>query len=697
MTALPFSHDATSRAAIDPEELIPVLGESALAWAQEWTQATDAACSTPEREELRSRLIEILGSKEQLVTVSRRGEYLYNLWKDSEEHPRGLWRRTLASDFLAGEPAWEVLLDLDALSAEEGESWVWKGGSVERTGGRRALLFLSRGGADATVVREFDCEERRFLRPEEGAFVLPEAKSSVGWIDEDRVLLATDHGEGSLTDSGYPRRIQLWERGHSPAEAPVIMECPAQSVGAHAWLDDTATPPRLLFLESVDMFRTRLWIGPVGASVAESTRIPVPEDCGVVVHGEHLLLMPRTEATSGLSAGVPAGGLGVVPLEEALREPESARVRVLVSPDERTSLESVLTTQNYLLIGLSRDVSSRLLVVDLREPEAAPTEVTLPEHSHAIPYASSPRDGDEAWIFLHSFAQPPRLLRLDPSEDTEPRCYGEAPAAFDATGVETRQHWATSADGTRIPYFITGRFDGEAHPTFVGGYGGFEVSLLPSYLGILGTSLLEKGWYIVQPSLRGGGEFGPEWHQQVVKKNRTKVYEDHRAVIEDLHARGYATPALTAVRGGSNGGLLTAQALTQYPELLGAAVIQVPLTDMLRYHRWLAGASWMCEYGDPDVPEERAVLESYSPLHHVVDRSERPYPPALVTTSTRDDRVHPAHARLFARALAAAGQPVDYAENTEGGHAGAADYAQVAAVESLIATWLLGVLSGHDD
>lgn len=692
----PTEH-AHDRTAIDPEDLIPILGESALAWAREWSDATDAALTSPARQARRSRIISLLSSEDRLVVVSRRGEFLYNYWMDGQEHPRGFWRRTPAEAFLAGAPEWDILLDLDALAREENESWVWEGATVERSGERRALIRLSRGGADATVVREYDLEERRFLREDEGAFYLPEAKSAVSWVDEDRVLVGTDVGEGSLTLSGYPRQVRLWERGMAVTDARILFEGEQQSIAAQGALDDSVTPPRVIFAEAPDMFSNRAWVAMVGETAEQATRIPIPEDCDFTLHGDHLFLQPRTTAAEGLSAGVPAGGLGVVPVAEALRDPENAEVRVLFTPDEHTSLEAIHPTKNHLIILLSQDVSSRMMVVDLRDPAATPVEVPLPEHTHAMVVATSPLDGDEAWLVQHSFAQPPQLLRVDLSVGPELSHHGESLAFFDAEGVETRQHWATSADGTRIPYFITGRFDGHPHPTLVLGYGGFEVSLLPSYLGITGTTLLEKGWFIVQPSLRGGGEFGPEWHAQVVKKNRPKVYEDHRAVLMDLHSRGYTTPPLTAVRGGSNGGLLTSQALTQYPELIGAAVIQVPLTDMLRYHTWLAGASWMGEYGDPDIPEERAVLESYSPLHHVVPREERPYPPALVTTSTRDDRVHPAHARLFARALAEAGQPVDYWENTEGGHAGAADFTQVAAVESLIATWLLGVISGRDD
>ncbi len=294
------------------------------------------------------------------------------------------------------------------------------------------------------------------------------------------------------------------------------------------------------------------------------------------------------------------------------------------------------------------------------------------------------------WLVSTSALDPATLWYGHLGKEEEPlRTVRQAPALFDAAGMETRQHWATSADGTLIPYRITGRLAGGGKaPTLVHAYGGFEVSLVPQYSAMRGLGWLERGGYFVEANLRGGGEFGPEWHSSVAKTQRMRVYEDHQAVLRDIVARGYCDAAHLAVRGGSNGGLLTAVCLTLYPELVGAVVSQVPLADMMRYHRLSAGASWMAEYGNPDDATERAAISAYSPVQRVVKHSERAYPPALVTTSTRDDRVHPAHARSLAWLLREAGQPVDYYENTEGGHAGAADNAQVAFVEALISTWL---------
>lgn len=395
--------------------------------------------------------------------------------------------------------------------------------------------------------------------------------------------------------------------------------------------------------------------------------------------------MPRTEFN-----GIPAGGLAVALFDDWLAGSRDSRI--LFAPDDRTSLQSVAWTKGHLVLTLLQDVATRLVTLSIGD--WAEGEIPgLPESaSVAVVGTSSTRD-DELWLAGSSTLEPATLWLTESGSDETPRVARRAPAFFDATGMSTRLHWATSADGTKIPYRITGLLDGEDNsveprPTLVHAYGGFEVSLVPGYSATRGMGWLARGGLSVEANLRGGGEFGPEWHSSAVKLNRGKVHEDHRAVLEDIVARGYATPETLAIRGGSNGGLLSAVALTSYPEKLGAVVSQVPLADMLRYHRLSAGASWMAEYGDPDDATEGAAIRKWSPVQRIARRDDRPYPPALVTTSTRDDRVHPAHARSLAWLLREAGQPVDYHENTEGGHAGAADNSQVAHMEALIHSWL---------
>lgn len=666
---------------IDPDLLLPIDSEAALDWVRTWSTQTEAMVDAdPLRAQLQEEILAALDNDERIPYVARRGEQLYNFWRDAE-HSRGLWRTTDLASYLNGEPEWRVLIDLDALAAAEGENWVWKGAVVRRPADDRALVRLSRGGADAVVVREFDLHSATFL--EGNAFTLPEAKSDLSWLDLDTLLVGTDTGAGSLTTSGYPVEVRRWSRGTELAAAPLLAQGEATDVAVGAYVDPTPGFERVTVSRALDFYRSRTWVGDVGVELRE---VEVPEDCESITHRQWLFLLPRSDF-----AGIPAGGLGVIELESFLDG--GREVAAVFTPDEATALQSLAFSENHLILTLLHNVSTQLKVVSLADPLGEQRRIELPELVTASVVATAALDGDEIWISASSFTEPATLYRLDLADSLRPVVVRSAPQVFDATGLETRQHWATSADGTKIPYFITGVFDGTPRPTLVGGYGGFEVSLTPGYAGVKGLSLLERGWFTVIPNLRGGGEFGPTWHSQAVKTNRVKVFEDHRAVIEDIQARGYTTPQLTAVRGGSNGGLLTSAALTRMPELLGAAVIQVPLTDMLRYHTWSAGASWMAEYGDPEIPEERAVIESYSPLHNVSPRTEREYPPALVTTSTRDDRVHPAHARLFARELARAAQPVVYHENIEGGHAGAADNTQVAAVESLIYSWLITQLS----
>ena len=642
---------------IEPKLLDDLTAAPALEWAREWSDATEARLDSSA---LRERIRAALDSDDRIPFVTRRGEYLYNFWRDGDHH-RGLWRRVTVDAYLADQDDWETLLDIDALAEDEGEDWVYKGATVLPVSWDRALIRLSLGGADAVVVREFDLTSRAFVDAADGGFAIDEAKTSVDWVDRDTILVGTDEGPGTVTNSGYPMQVARWTRG---GERTVIFTGEPNDVGV--WSGYDVVDRRTVVTRALDFYTSRTWV--------DGEFVDVPDDCDAIPHRTWLFIQPRTEF-----AGVPAGALGVIELEAFQ---QGGREFTVLEQD--ATVEAISFTENALLLTCLVDVATSISRIALGTWER--TELALPAAASAHVVAASPLAGDEFWVAASSFTTPTTLLRGDATGAlTEAK---RAPAHFDASGLETRQHWVTSADGTRLPYFITGDFSLGARPTLVGGYGGFEVSLTPTFSNVRGIAWLQQGNFYVQPNLRGGGEFGPEWHSQVVKTNRHKVWEDHKAVLEDVVARGYAEPAQIAIRGGSNGGLLTSGALVQYPECFGAAVIQVPLTDMLRYHTLSAGASWMAEYGDPDNVDERAAIETWSPLHNVRPREEVAYPPALVTTSTRDDRVHPAHARTFALALWRAGQPVDYFENTAGGHAGAADNAQVSRVEALIYRWI---------
>ena len=662
-----------------PAWLDDIAGERALDWARERSAETELLFDgDPSRDALEKDIRAALDTDARIPYPVRRGEHLYNFWRDGD-HPRGLWRRTSPESFLSGAAEWEVLLDVDALAASESENWVWKGAQCRYPDYDRALVHLSRGGADASVIREFDLETLEFVA--ESPFELPEAKSDVSWVGRDEILVGTDMGSGSLTASGYPKQVFSWRRGRALREAELIFSGHDDDVAVGGWFDATEGFERLFVERAIDFYSSRRFVRTDGGLQI----IEVPDDCRVSVHREYLLLMPRTEFN-----GIPAGGLAVALFDDWLAGSRDSRI--LFAPDDRTSLQSVAWTKGHLVLTLLQDVATRLVTLSIGD--WAEGEIPgLPESaSVAVVGTSSTRD-DELWLAGSSTLEPATLWLTESGSDETPRVARRAPAFFDATGMSTRLHWATSADGTKIPYRITGLLDGEDNsveprPTLVHAYGGFEVSLVPGYSATRGMGWLARGGLSVEANLRGGGEFGPEWHSSAVKLNRGKVHEDHRAVLEDIVARGYATPETLAIRGGSNGGLLSAVALTSYPEKLGAVVSQVPLADMLRYHRLSAGASWMAEYGDPDDATEGAAIRKWSPVQRIARRDDRPYPPALVTTSTRDDRVHPAHARSLAWLLREAGQPVDYHENTEGGHAGAADNSQVAHMEALIHSWL---------
>ncbi|MFC1440136.1 prolyl oligopeptidase family serine peptidase [Streptacidiphilus sp. N1-10] len=664
-----------------------VTGERALDWVRARNEESTGRYATgPAFDALREDLRAVLDAEGRIPYVTRRGEYLYNFWQDAE-HPRGLWRRTTLEQYRTDAPAWEVVLDVDALARDEDENWVWHGADVLRPGHRLALVELSRGGADAAVVREFDIEERRFVKD---GFELPEAKSRVGWIDADRVYLGTDFGEGSLTESGYPRLVKEWRRGTPPDQAVTVFEGRTEDVSVSAHHDPTPGFERDFVHRGIDFFRDELFLRPSDGS--ELVRVEVPEDAEASVHREWLLVRTRSPWRTG-GRDHPTGALLAIGFEEFMAGGRG--FTTVFEPDGRTSLEDYRWTRNHLLLTVLRDVATELRVLTPagEGPWASePLPGTPPLGSAGI-LDTNPEDDDEFLTLTTGFTTPPTLSRGVVGGPVE--VLKRAPDLFDAEGTAVEQHFAVSEDGTRIPYFVVrprpgGGADGadgeEGGRTLLTGYGGFEVSLTPDYLTVVGRGWLERGGTYVLANIRGGGEYGPEWHTQAVKAGRHKVYEDFAAVARDLVRRGVTTPAELVIQGGSNGGLLMGVMLTRYPELFAAIACQVPLLDMKRYHKLLAGASWTAEYGDPDDPEQWAYIGAYSPYQNI--REQPGYPPVLFATSTRDDRVHPGHARKMAARMLELGHTVDYYENTEGGHGGASNNEQTAFKWALVLDYL---------
>lgn len=657
-----------------------VTGEAALGWVRERNDETVAALTgTPGFKVLESTIREVLDDDGRIPYVVRRGRHLYNFWQDAD-HVRGLWRRTTLEEYVKDRPAWEPVLDLDALAEAEGEKWAWAGSRVLGPDYRHALVLLSRDGADACVVREFDLETLEFV---EGGFEVAEARTTIGWIDRDRVWIGTDFGPGSMSGSGYPLQARRWRRGTPLTDAELVHEGRPSDISASGWHDDTPGFERDFLHRQIDFWNQELFLRPEDGSAAEPEKIEVPDDAGTSVHREWLLVAPKSPWL-----GHDAGTLLAFDFD-AFRAGER-EAAVLFTPDEHTALAGWSWTRNHLILTTRADVSSRM---ELLTPGPGPDGwrraplAGVPPLSTASVTCTDPDVSDEYFLNVSGYLQPSTLYRGSAGGDAG-ESVKRGPALFDTAGLAVRQHFAVSADGTRVPYFVVGPEDRPGPgPTLMYGYGGFEISMVPQYSAVTGRAWLARGGTYVVAGIRGGREYGPGWHRAALGANRVRAFEDFAAVARDLTARGITTPAQLGIEGGSNGGLLMGAMLTRDPELFGAVVAHVPLMDMLRFHRLLAGASWTAEYGDPENPADRPHLEGISPYHRI--RAGGPaYPPLLLLTSTRDDRVHPGHARKMAARLREFGHPVLFHEHLGGGHSGATDHEQTAFNEALVHTFL---------
>ncbi|AWB85932.1 prolyl oligopeptidase family serine peptidase [Mycetocola zhujimingii] len=651
--------------------------------ALDWVRARNAVAestlaATPDFARVEAAVLSVLDSDAKIPMVQKIGDWYYNYWRDAE-HERGLWRRTTLEEYRTSTPAWQTVLDLDALNAAENEDWVWHGASVLRPGYRKVLIDLSHGGSDADVTREFDLETLSFIEPEDGGFFRPEAKGSLGWIDDDTVYLCSDLGGDSVTTSGYPRVARKWRRGTPIESAEVIFEGEFTDVSVGAFRSHTPGYIRDFVYRGITFYTSEIYVDVNGTM----TKIDVPASAEIGFSRQWLIIELRDDWE--LNGSTFAAGSLLSADFDAFVGGDRA-VELVFEPTPSTSLASATWTLNHLVISVLDDVKSRIHVLTRANDTWKRSEFTgAPEFGSVQVAAVDSEESDLVWLVTTDYLTPTTLsIARVGQADADPVELKAQPTFFDASGLTIDQHFARSDDGTRVPYFVVRRedlpFDGTA-PTLLYGYGGFEVSLTPGYSGALGLAWLEKGGVYVVANIRGGGEYGPRWHQAALKENRHRAFEDFAAVARDLISRGVTSAAHLGAQGGSNGGLLVGNMLTQYPELFGALVIQVPLLDMKRYSHLLAGASWIAEYGDPDNPDEWEFISTFSP-YHLFDPS-REYPPVLVTTSTRDDRVHPGHARKLAARMIDAGKDVTYFENIEGGHGGAATNAQSAHMAAL--------------
>ena len=675
-----------------------VEGDQALAWVRSQNaRSLGELESRPDYADNLAKATAIATSDERIAYGTIRDGYVYNFWQD-ETNTRGLWRRTSQASYETATPDWEIVLDFDQLSAEEDQNWVYKGADCfrpKRADRTLCMVSLSNGGKDAIIKREFDLETKTFV---EGGFVTAEAKQGTAWIDQDTMLVATDWGgDGStLTSSGYPSQVKLWKRGQALEDAALVYSGDASHVGVWPWSVERADGTVIYGAVEADTFFTsQYWL--LSGETPVQFPIPAKSSLGSEYKGWQFVTLQEdwdvawsceaSDACEPRLASFQSGDLVAFRLQDFIDTGKLSDVQLVFRANDRQAVNGVSVAKGTALLSINDNVASKILKLDYDGDTWTTSEIALPGSGQA---SVSFADKDETTVFINyeGFLTPDSLLKYDvPSQTLSP--LKSLPVQFDTQDLVVHQREATSTDGTRIPYFVVHK-RGIAHdgknPTLIYGYGGFEVSERPSYSATIGQLWLEKGGVYILANIRGGGEFGPDWHQAGLKGNRQRIYDDFIAVAEDMIDHGVTSPEHLGIMGGSNGGLLMGVMLTQRPDLWNAVVIQVPLLDMLRYHKLLAGASWIGEYGDPEIAEERAFLATISPYHNFNPADD--YPTPFFVTSTKDDRVHPGHARKMAALFEQAGHDFLYYENIDGGHSAAANQTERARRSALEFTYL---------
>jgi len=653
-----------------------VEGEKALNWVAEQNKLSLARLEGDARfQGFMDDALSVYNATDKIAYAGLDGDMVTNFWQDAK-NVRGIWRKASYDSYIAGEPAWETVLDFDALAEAEGENWVYKGRDCLR-GSNRCLIRLSRGGSDAVVVREFDKSTGKFV---ENGFFSPESKQSTAWLDEDTLLIGTNFGEGTMNASGYPSQVRLWKRGTELMDAEILITDPDVvfniPIASHR-KDGTY----IGVVQGPDFFSERLHLLIDG----KLQKLDLPEAISFQGFYRDDMMVKMRKDWVGDHGTIKAGHVAILPVEKALAG-DFAVVNSF-GPGKNETLEALTIGADRVLMTILTDVTGKIATYSGSAESVTMTEIDLPPNG-SLSVVSSDDDLDRFFINYENFIQPSTLYVVD--GDAAPKAIASLPERFDASDLKVSQIFATSKDGTRVPYFIVRRkevvMDGSV-PTLLYGYGGFEVSLDPGYLGGMSRLWIQEGGAYAIANIRGGGEYGPAWHQAALKENRQRAYDDFIAVAENIIGQGITLPENLGIRGGSNGGLLMGVMTTQRPDLFGAVICAVPLLDMYRYDKLLAGASWVGEYGDPDNPEEWAYISKYSPYQNV--KADADYPEVFFFTSTKDDRVHPGHARKMAAKMLDQGHELLYYENTEGGHSAAANLKQRAYTDALQMVYLL--------
>ncbi|QZD86293.1 prolyl oligopeptidase family serine peptidase [Qipengyuania psychrotolerans] len=657
--------------------------DAALDWVRAENNRTMAhMAQDPRYDELQAEALAILDAEDRIPYVSIRKDGLYNFWQD-KQNPKGLLRKTTLESYQGDDIEWETILDVDALAAAEGKEWVYKGSTCLPPDQRLCMIALSDGGEDATILREFDMATKQFV---EGGFVIEEkSQGGVQWLDENTLLVGRDFGGDTITESEYPFTTRLWKRGTPLAAAEEIFRGEPGDVWAGAGLvrDNKGVVHARTANRGISFHESLNYVWHNGEWL--ELDMPKKASIGGIIDG-HLTFSTDVDWAVGDQV-FPADALIAVDLEEWKRDPNGAKKTLVWAPGDRQTKQGGGATANSAYMSILDNVVGKVLKIDFEDGQWVTSEVALPDNATlGVQTASS--ETDQIMFTSTDFLSPSTLWYSDGSGD--PQVLKTSPEYFDATGMEVEQFEATSKDGTKVPYFLVKpegmEMDGTT-PALLYGYGGFQISQLPSYRSLTGKMWLEKGGAFILANLRGGGEFGPGWHQTAMRENKQRTWDDFIAVGEDAVKRGITNPGQLGIQGGSQGGLLVGTAFTQRPDLFDAAIVAIPLFDMLRFHLIGRGASWVGEYGDPRIPEQREWIEGYSPYQKIVDGVE--YPAPFLWASTADDRTHPAHARKGAAKLKELGQDYWYYEDMTGGHSGGVDNTQRAKLQALQIVYLM--------
>jgi prolyl oligopeptidase len=637
-----------------------VNSEKALDWVNKQNTASyDILAKQENYQAVYDKALEIYNSADRIAAPAFQGNYIYNFWQDAQNE-RGIWRRTSVESYLMGSPKWETLLDLDEMSKKDGVKWVYKGAAGLYPDYNLFMISLSKGGGDAVVTREYDVRTKSFVK---GGFELPEAKGGASWVDENTLLVSSDFGEGTMTTSGYPRQVKLWKRGTDIKDAKLWHQGNTTDVGTWGGVNLQGDKKYIGISQALTFYTTIYYAVENDALII----LDLPEDVkfsGIL--NDQVIVQLRSDWKVG-KASYPQGALLSLDYQQLIKGKH--QVIEILRPDEKSSIDELSFTKNFLLVNMTNNVKNELYTFRFEKNKWIKSKVNAPELG-SINFGGADDLTDRYFFYYQNFLTPSTLYIADAQKNTVDKLKS-LPAYFDASKYQVQQFEARSKDGTMIPYFVVASktlpLNGK-NPTLLYGYGGFEISNLPFYSGVTGYAWLDKGGVYVLSNIRGGGEFGPKWHQAALKGNRQKAYDDFHAIAESLIEKKITSGEHLGIMGGSNGGLLVGVAFTQRPDLYKAVVCAVPLLDMQRFNKLLAGASWMGEYGDPDKPEEWEFIKKYSPYHNL--KAGTKYPEVFFTTSTRDDRVHPGHARKMVAKMEEMGYKVYYYENTEGGHAG---------------------------